>query len=263
MAWALVLAAGASHAQGALLTLVDGEAVITDGARRLAAQPGVRVAAGALVETRAGTLLRLEYADETVVDLGPGTRVMVSPPAFRARSGRPPAIYLLQGWAKVAGRGGVPAGGVVAPRFELLPMSGAAVLFTGPNEQGVFAESGAMELIDRPGGNQRGLAAGALYGGNAQVLPRPPADWLKRVPRAFRDPIPRRAAQFQGRQVDASILPPPTYLDLADWLAAEADVRRGFPQRFATLARDPAFRRSVKASLASHPEWTAVLDGSK
>lgn len=261
---ALLSTATAACAQAVAITQLDGEAVVTDGARRVAAVVGQRLAPGALIDSGATTaLLRLEWPDGATVDLGPATRVMVAPPGWRARSGRPPTVYLLQGWAKVAGSGAAPAGGIVAPGFELLPLSGAAVAAVGPREQQLFAESGAAELLVRPAGTQRGIAPGALYNGDGMVLARPPADWLQRVPRAFRDPIPRRAAQLPDRSGDASALPAPTYQDLAAWLAAEPDVRREFPRRFSPLLQDPAFRRAVQQHLPAHPEWGAALSATK
>jgi hypothetical protein len=252
-----VLLATSASAQDVLITWLEGDAVVTDGARRLAAVAGLRVAPGALIDTSASTtLLRLEWSDQVVIDLGPSTRLMVSPTAFRTRAGRPPAVYLLKGWAKLTG------GALLMPQLELLPVAGAAVVFVGAGEPQVFAESGTLDVVDRLGGTQQGIAPGMLHSGGAAAA-RPPAAWLQGVPRAFRDPIPRRIAQFQGRNVDASSLPAPTYGDLADWLQAEPELRRDFPARFAALARDPAFRQAVRLRLSAHPEWAAVLRNSK
>jgi len=258
---ALAVAAPAA-AQGVLLTLVDGDAVVIDGARRGAAAPGLRIAPATIVETGAKTtLLRLEWPDKSVIDLGPSTRVMVLPPGFKPRSGRPAAIYLLQGWIKVAGNGTSPAGGVLAPALEVLPFSGAAVVFANKRDGYVFAESGPVEVADRAsGGAQRGLPPGGLWSADGTVAARPPADWPPKVPRAFRDTIPMRAALFKDRVVNASALPPPTYVDLADWLAAEPSLRRDFPRRFAALAQDAAFRRALQGRLSAHPEWAPVLN---
>lgn len=244
-----------------LLTIVDGEAVVVDGARRLHAAPGLALAAGALIDTAANaTLVRIEWANGTLVDLGPGTRAMVSPPNFRARSGQTPALYLLQGWAKLTGHSAAPSGGLVAPHLDLLPVAGSAVAWVGPPADHVFAETGVLRVLVRPGGASHSLGQGALYSSDSGVAARPPADWLKRVPRAFRDAIPSRAALAQTRAADASVLSPPTYEDLGAWLDAEPDLRRDFPRRFASLAHDPAFRKALLARLSAHPEWGPVLN---
>jgi len=251
-------------AQGMLLTLLDGEALVIDGDKRLAAVAGLHLAPAAIVETGANTAItRVEWPDHTAVDLGPGTRAMLAPAGFPARSGRLPLVYLLQGWAKVTGPGKVPAGGVLTPAIEVLPFAGAAVIVADRQERFVFAESGPLEVLDRgAAGARRGLATGSLYTA-AGVLPRPTPGWLSSVPRAFRDPIPLRAALFKDRVVSASVLPDPTYVTLADWLSAEAAVRRDFPHRFATLVRDAASRRALQAHLSSHPEWASVLNPSR
>jgi hypothetical protein len=264
--WLLALACAcavpAALAQPMLLTLLDGEAVVIDGARRLTAVPGLRLTPGAIVETaNNAALARIEWPDRGVVDLGPGTRAMLGPPGFPARSGKLPVLYLLQGWAKVSGPGKEPFGGVVTPGFELLPFPGVAVVFADARERLAFAESGgSLEVIERPGGKRLGLAQGALYGSSAGVQPRPPADWPGRVPRAFRDPLPLRAATFKDRNVNASALPDPAYVQLQDWLSAEPAVRQDFPRRFAALAKDTAFRKALQAKMAAHPEWNPVLN---
>ena len=127
----------------------------------------------------------------------------------------------------------------------------------------VFAETGAQRLLLRPGGAAHALPPGTFFGRDSGVAARPPADWLKRVPRAFRDAIASRAAQAQARGADASVLPAPTYDELAAWLAAEPDLRRDFPKRFATLAQNPAFRKAVLARMAAHPEWASVLNPAR
>ena len=258
----LLLSGRAALAQGVILTLLDGRAVVIDGAQRLEAVAGMRPAAAAIVETAASTgLVRLEWPDGSVVDLGPETKAMIQPPGFGARSGRLPLLYLLQGWAKVAGPGKDPAGGVLTPSFELLPFIGAAVVYSDRRERFAFPESAPIEIVERSAaGKRHGVAAGALYAGAAGVLPRPTADWLARVPRAFRDPLPLRAAAYKDRIVTASALAAPTYVGLADWLTAEPAVRRDFPQRFVALAQDAESRRALQSHLSSHPEWGPVLN---
>ena len=252
-----------AHAQQAVITQLDGAASITEGARRVQAHLGQRLGAGALVDTSAATaLLRIEWPGGVVVDLGPDSRAMVAPPRWRARSGHPPALYLLQGWAKVGGAS-APAGGIVTPRFELLPVAGASVLFVDTREQQLFAESGPLQLLPRPAGAERRVAAGAFVAGDGETLERPAGAWLQRVPRAFRDPIPRRAAALADRAerpADAPAPSAPSYAELAPWLTAEAALRRDFPVRFAALAQEPSFRRALQQRLSSHPEWAAVLN---
>ena len=107
VAWASLQAPAARAAEPqAVLTLLEGEATLVIGARAYAAAVGARLGAGVLLETDAkASLLRLEWPNGTVLDLGPATRVMVRPPAVAAGKPVPYSnysnypYYLLQGWA--------------------------------------------------------------------------------------------------------------------------------------------------------------------
>ncbi len=266
LAGLLAGAAACVHADAWLVTLVDGDAVIIDGTRRVAAVAGARAGVGTIIETGAkAALLRLESEAQSSIDLGPETRAMVSPPGLPARGGKVPQLYLLQGWAKVTSRGNAPAPGVLAPGFELAPFTGAVVMQSLRREQFVFVEAGRADLIERrSGGSAHALSAGEFLSADASrrgsVAPRPAPGWLQKVPRAFRDPLPLRASALKGRRVEPTALPDPGYAQLQDWLAAEPDIRRPFPQRFARLAREPEFRRALQKNLAAHPEWGPVLN---
>ena len=189
-----------------LVTLLDGEAVVVDGLKRIAAASGIELGPGALIETTETTaLLRLEGADQSSIDLGPGTRVMLSPPAQASRGGRVPALYLLQGWAKLTSRGSAPVAGFVTPGLEGGNFQGAVVLRVARSEQSVFAETARIELAERrTGGTPQRLAPGEFYRGDGSkpgnkpgsLAPRPEATWLKELPRAFRDTIALRAASL-------------------------------------------------------------------
>jgi hypothetical protein len=253
-------------AQDWMLTLVDGDAVVIDGARRLAAAPGLRVGAGALVETGASTtVVRLEGPEQATIDLGPDTRAMLTPAAMASRGGRVPTLYLLQGAVKLTSRGAATLRGLVAPGLELLPFSGSAVVQVGKGQQAVFAETNRLEIDERHvGGMSHTLGAGEFYSGDiaraGTVVPRPGADWLKQVPRAFRDPLPLRVAALRDRPFEPTVLPSPTYDQLAHWLSAEPGVRRDFVSRFRPLMRDATFRSGLQSHLYAHPEWDKVLN---
>ena len=254
-----------SHAQDWMLTLLDGDAVVIDGVRRLAAAPGLRLGAGALVETGATTtVVRLEGPEKATVDLGPDTRAMLIPTALASRGGRAPTLYLLQGAAKLTSRGGAALQGLVTPGLELLPFTGSAGVQVGKGQQAVFAEASRLEFDERRAdGVSRTLAVGEFYSGDmaraGTVASRPGADWLKQVPRAFRDPLPLRAAALRDRPFEPTVLPGPTYEQLAQWLGAEPGLRRDFVSRFSPLAHGADFRGGLKTHLKAHPEWGEVL----
>ena len=247
------------------MTLLDGDATVIDGARRIAAAPGLRLGAGALVETSASSaVVRLEGPEQATIDLGPDTRAMLAPAAMAARGGRAPTLYLLHGSVKLTSRGGAPLQGLVTPGLELLPFTGSAVAQVGKGQQAVFAEATRLEIDERrAGGASRTLGVGEFYNGEparaGTVSSRPGADWLKQVPRAFRDPLPLRASALRDRPFEPTVLPGPTYDQLAPWLSAETALRQDFVTRFKPLTHDAAFISGLRSHLNAHPEWDEVL----
>jgi hypothetical protein len=259
-------AASAVRAQDWVISVLEGDAVVVDGMRRIAATAGLRLEAGAIIETTAKTaLLRLEGGDQSTYDLGPETRAMLAPAGFPARNERPPQVYLMQGWLKGTARGPREAAGIVTPALEVLPFKGSVVLHHLKREHVAFVENGRVDLIERRvGSGSIAVNAGEFYGGEGarrgSVAARPAPSWLQTVPRPFRDPIPLRAAAFRDKRVEATVLPGPTYAQLADWLTAEMALRGQMPARFAPLARDPGFRAEVASHLQAHPEWGPIIN---
>lgn len=252
-----------ARAQGtAVLTIVDGDARVIEGARALAATVGMRLGAGTLIDTAADlSLLRLEWSDGRVLDLGPATRVMLWPPGLAGPQRPGPMFYLLGGWAKHSL--GTDGEGQAMPALELTASSGVVVSYVGADRTLVFVESGQTEVVGRAARDALALHQGesCTVVGNERPLasPRAPPGLLAQMPRSFRDTIPRRLALLGSRGIDGRVLPAPSYAELAPWLTAEPALRRDFPRRFAALARDPAFRDALAAHLAAHPEWESVL----
>ena len=267
---AVALSLGAASAwaseQPAVLTMLEGEAKLIIGARAYAAAPGARVAAGAMVETDAKTgLLRLEWADGAILDLGPGTRIMIRPalagPA--AAGGRASLFYLLQGWVKHS----QPAAtsGQFAAAFEVAPFKGVMLSQADETQAVLFSEAGGATFTPRRGAGKavvlRAGEAAVLAGVAApQVLPRPAPAWLQQLPRAFRETLPSRAAQFAAGPAPAlrahAAL---SYADLQHWLISEPALRRALPARFAERLSDRSFKDAVNARIKHHPEWEPVL----
>ena len=250
----------------ALVTIVDGDAVLLDGSRSLVAAEGLKVADETLVRTGPKTtLLRVEWPDGSVADFGPDTQAMLNPSGFGQRGGRTPAVYLLRGWLKLSAMGTGPAAGLLAPRIDVQPFKGALVVMAVGDETWVFAEGGGAQLVERdlkPASNLA-LKNGEVYlrTGTAKgaVSPRPSPAQMQRVPRGFRDSLPLRSAALKDKAVPAKAAAPASYADLRDWLLAETPLRKSFTRRFAERAKDPAFRAGLNENLARHPEWEPVL----
>ncbi len=79
---------------------------------------------------------------------------------------------------------------------------GVLVSHVNGNTTVLFAESGNKQLSARRSGKLLTLAGSqaAVQGadGAPQVISRPPSGWLQSLPRAFRDTLPPKAAQFKG-----------------------------------------------------------------
>ena len=251
----------------ALLTLLEGEATLIIGARAFAAAAGARVPGGTLVETETRTgLLRLEWADGAILDLGPGTRVMLRPALVGPGSASlraAPLFYLLQGWAKHSQP--TAANGQLAAAFDVAPFKGVLLSQVDDTHAVLFTEAGGAGFTPRrAGGKGLSLRAGeaAVLSATAlpQLSPRPAPAWLQQLPRAFRETLPSRAAQWaQGPAPVLRAQPAPAYASLQHWLVAEPALRRAFPARFAELLSDRTFKAAVNARLKQHPEWEPLL----
>lgn len=271
--------AQAPKAAPALVTILDGAAVVLRGSTRLQLAEGVRLAPQDIVETTAeARLLRIEFPDGMALSLGPATRLWIEP-RLAGEGRRSARSYLLRGWVKLnaapAAPAGRPAGALIASPVADLLTTGASLVASvqeaagappGPTLQ-VFAESGELSLQERQGGQALGgvqrLRSGEFLGrsaaGKSAVSARPPAEFIAQVPRAFLDTLPARAALFQQREVAAKPLGEPSYADVSAWLTAEPALRRPAMPRWRPLLRTPAFRQALVANLAAHPEWEPVL----
>lgn len=250
----------------ALVTIVDGESTLIDGARSLVAVEGLKVGDETLVRTGAkATLLRVEWPDGSVADFGPDTQAMLNPGGFGTRGGRTPSVYLLRGWLKLSAMGSGPASGLLAPRVDVQPFKGALAVMVAGDETWVFAEAGSAPLVERDlkpvstvtlKNGEVYLRTGAAKGA---VAPRPTPAQMQRVPRGFRDSLPLRSAALKDRTVAPKAAPQPGYAEFREWLQVEAPLRKPFTRRFAERARDPAFRAGLVEHLGQHPEWEPVL----
>ena len=87
---------------------------------------------------------------------------------------------------------------------------------------------------------------------------RPTPAFIQRLPRAFIDTLPARAALFKAREVEPKPLGQISFADAEAWIDAEG-LRSHFVTRWKALTRDPAFREGVAANMRAHPEWDRVL----
>lgn len=247
----------------ALVTALDGDAVVLRDDTRLSAAEGVALQAGDILVTGAQTrLLRIETTGGLSIAFGAQTEALLSPGL--AGDAAPATVYLLAGWAKLGAPKAV-AATLVGPRLQATTTGGTAVFWLRPGADRVFAETGPLALQARPGGSAIApLAAGEMVtltasGAKPETSSRPAPAFVQAMPRAFMDSIPSRAAFFQGKEVAPKELGPLAYADAQPWIDAEPALRRAFVKRWRGLAHDADFRRGLVAGLKTHPEWEPVL----
>jgi hypothetical protein len=267
LAVTLAIASCCAWANGALgtITILEGSALLYHGGGRVYAAEGVRLVAGDIIETAASTFAQIELSDNSIVQLGPATRVLFGT-AARSKSGR--SLYVIEGWGKVTNAKGNAPGAfgieIRAPLFEIPPVPGVIVFHAKPAEVTMFVERGEVRIGERDGvPNSVLLKTGDYYrrkaGARGAVNDAEARKLVEQMPRSFRDTLPSRLEKFRGRDVKPKDAPAFSYGDVEPWLKAESVVRRQFVQRWRWKIRDAAFKSALISNLSAHPEWDPIL----
>ncbi|HTT11596.1 MAG TPA: hypothetical protein VMG60_11950 [Burkholderiaceae bacterium] len=251
------------------ITILEGEAQIFRGMARYAAAEGVRLGLGDIVETGDNTFIQIELGDQSTLQLGGISRVMINGGPGKTKPER--WLYLMNGWAKVSGVKRDPkaeaAFEVRAPLFELPPNPAVVVLLATPSDVQLFVERGEVRLAERQRSGPStsvALKSGDTYRRKASsrgaVTQEPTPEFLAKMPKYFRDTLPSRMERFRDADVKPKEAPDFGYADVELWLKAEPSIRRPFVQRWKAKAfRDPAFKAAIVANMNQHPEWDPVL----
>jgi len=267
-----VLARGAHAAP--IATIVEGESSFMRDASRVALAEGVRLANDDLIDTTAQTkLLRIEFDDGLMLLVAPESRLWIAP-KFSADKTAPRAarLYLLHGTVKLTSKGDAPAAAPIAsPVFDLKSAGRDTVVSVVGGGGAVFAESGDVQIVERTKAKNGATTAGPALtvktgeyyarpaADKGKTAPRPDAEFIKRLPRAFLDPVPSRAALFAAREVPGKPLGAIDYAGAQPWIDAEAALRPAFLARWRPLASQSEFRKGLIAGLRGHPEWDRTL----
>jgi hypothetical protein len=267
-----LLARGAIAAP--IATIVEGESSFVRDASRVALAEGVRLANDDLIDTTAQTkLLRIEFDDGLMLLVAPESRLWIAP-KFSADKAAPRAarVYLLNGTVKLTSKGDAPAASPIAtPLFDLKAAGRDTVVSVVGSGGAVFAESGDVQIVERTKATKGATTAGPALtvktgeyyarpgADKGKTAPRPDAEFIKRLPRAFLDPVPSRAAQFAAREVPGKPLGAIDYAAAQPWIDAEAALRPAFLARWRPLASQSEFRKGLVAGLRGHPEWDRTL----
>lgn len=254
----------------ATVTILDGNAIVIREASKFTVSEGAQLVKDDIIETGStGRLVRLEFADGVILDLGPESSVLLWPKFGGERGRLPLKAYLRQGWIKVTmPKGGIAAdaGAVASPAIDLAGVTRRVVVSGQAGEAFVFAESGEATLMDRRNPKARILLSlkpddfMSLIGSEPPLLAsRPVAAFMQRIPRPFLDTIPSRAQRFKGGEDTLSPAGNIVYSDVQSWIDAEPSLRSQFVTRWKSQAQLPEFRKRLVAGLRLHPEWDRTL----
>jgi hypothetical protein len=252
----------------AVATIVDGEATLVREASRHRLAEGVRLGKDDIVETSPKSrLIRVEFSDGVILDLGPQSRVLLAPKLAGERSKLPTRAHLLRGVAKLTVPQPLPPSAATfsSPAFDVTGVARSAVFVVQADQANAFAESGQVTLQERHGGKAGAatpLKSGEFYSrageAKATLAPRPSPAFIQQLPRPFLDTLPSRAGLFKAREVEPKPLGDITFGEAEAWIDAEG-LRSQFAARWKALAQNPEFRTAVAANLRAHPEWDRVL----
>lgn len=267
MALAMSWSAHAAGSSGTV-TILEGNALVYRGAGSARGVEGLRVTRGDIIETSSSSFAQIEFSDQSIIQFGPDTRVMMIGGTERQKPER--WLYLMEGWVKVSAAkpatGTGPAIELRSPLIDVPASSAVVVMRHSPSEVGLFVERGELRLAERQASGPNvavPLKAGDFYtrkqGWRGTVTHKVPTEFVTEMPRDFRDSLPSRLERFRDRQVQPMEAPGFTYADVERWLKAEPSVRRPLMQRWRGKAREPAFRAALITNLSAHPEWDPVL----
>jgi hypothetical protein len=270
---AMLLAAVSLGARAAdppgTITILEGEAQIFRGTSRYIAAEGVRLAFGDIVETGDNTFMQIELGDQSTLQLGGISRVMINGGPGKTKPER--WVYFMNGWGKVSGARRDPKAEapyeIRAPLFDLAPTAGTSVFAATPSDVRLFVERGDVRLVERQrvGGQANiPMKLGDTYSrkaaGRGAVVQDPSPEFLAKMPKFFRDTLPSRMDKFRDRDVKPKEGADFGYADVELWMKAEPAIRRPFVQRWKAKAfKDPAFKAAIVANMNSHMEWDPVL----
>jgi hypothetical protein len=251
----------------ALVAVADGQPFcVIRGVRVYAAMRSASLASGDIIQTQPGNLLILEFRNGSAVAaevaIGPSTRV------YWLERPEHVTLAVRNGWIKVDTLSSGQSTLVEAQGLRLGAASagGIYVLHVAASADEIFDEQGSASLYER---RTRGDDV-ATAGKPNQLMRRADAGPLRSqmgvddtfvgaMPEAFRDPLPTGMGARLTSHSEPQMVREVTFGDIAEWLSAPRSWRAGFVGRFQARLSDPAFFRSVDATMGSHPEWQPIL----
>ena len=251
------------------LTLVEGRVALIRGATQYTVTQGVRLRDGDILAVDPKGQAQIEFQDGAVLNVSQGARVMLTNIASEGGARRPSEIAVLSGWAKLSQKKSAKGTSyrLLTPLVEIAAGDATAVLNAGNDSTEIFIESGTARLSEIGKKSTQRTARDAKGGEfivrrgeqTATLAPRPSAEFLKNMPRQFRDDLPVLLDRFKNRRAEPKREHEVTYAEVEAWLKAGPSIKRNFVKRFEIRSKDPEFRRRLIENLREHPEWDRVL----
>ncbi|TMH16823.1 MAG: FecR domain-containing protein [Betaproteobacteria bacterium] len=249
------------------LTLAEGSVELIRGATLYSATQGVRLGEGDILSIDPKGQAQIEFQDGAILNLSQGARAMLTSIASGARGQS--EIAVLSGWAKFTQKKSSKGAQYryLTPRVEIDAGDATAVLNAGDGSTDIYVESGAVRFSEISRKGVQRIARDAKGGEfivrrgeqPATLGPRPSAEFVKNMPRHFRDDLPVLLDRFKNRRSEPKREHEVTYAEVEAWLKAGFPMRKNFVKRFEIRSKDSEFRRKLIDNLREHPEWDKVL----
>jgi len=249
------------------LTLAEGSVELIRGATLYSATQGVRLGDGDILSIDPKGQAQIEFQDGVILNLSQGARAMLTNIASGARGQS--EIAVLSGWAKFTQKKSSKGAQYryLTPRAEITAGEATAVLNAGDGSTDIYIESGAVRFSEIGRKGVQRIARDAKGGEfivrrgeqPATLGPRPSAEFIKNMPRHFRDDLPVLLDRFKNRRSEPKREHEVTYAEVEAWLKAGPSIKRNFVKRFEIRSKDSEFRRKLIENLREHPEWDRVL----
>src|SRR2546429_2507308 len=206
---ALLGACASAFAQTAgTLTLAEGSVELIRGATLYTATQGVRLGDGDILSIDPKGQAQIEFQDGAILNLSQGARAMLTNITSGARGQS--EIALLSGWAKFTQKksGKCDQYRYLTPRVEINAGEATAVLNAGDGSTDIYVESGALRFseigrkgVQRIARDAQGSEVIIRRGEQPATLgSRPSAEFVKNMPRHFRDDLPVLLDRFKNRR---------------------------------------------------------------
>lgn len=253
-----------AHAEAiGVFTATSGDVQILRGQDYLAAAPGVDVEREDIVETGAKASAQLEMEDDSVLKLGPDTRIALSDYQLDSNKGVVSAtLDVLSGWMRFAVAKLKPEGRyrIQTPILTVGIRGTEGILEAQGEQSGLHLSEGVVD-VEPIGDELKAVQPVRIHGGEyvqrarrqpLNRLDQPPTTFRNRLPPALQQRLVRRAHELRQRGVPPRAIRAMTREEMRRFLERHPQMRERMRERFkqsgaalppAPRNRDEALRR--------------------